>query len=168
MKNLLLFLTFNFFFQCSNLSNANELIFGSISKISDGDTLHIESINKKKIKVRLAGIDAPELNQPFGKNSKKILTNFLNKNIKLRVLSKDRYKRTIGIIYYNNHDINYHILKSGAAWAYKKYLYQLPISVKKKYQSLEALSRKNKIGLWKDSNPIPPWKWRKLKKKQES
>ena len=164
MKILIFLILFNFCFQAKSYLYANELITGSVFKVSDGDTLIIKSKNNKKIKVRLAGIDAPELNQPFGIKSKELLVNFLNKKIKLKVLSKDRYKRTVGIVYYKDQDINIYMLENGAVWAYRKYLYQLPISTKKKYLSLERFSRNNKFGLWRDSNPIPPWKWRKQKK----
>lgn len=164
MKKLIFLILFNFFFQTTSYSYANELIIGIVFRVSDGDTLIIKSENNKKIKIRLAGIDAPELNQPFGNKSKELLLHFLNKKVKLQVLSKDRYKRTVGIVYFKDQDINFYMLENGAAWAYRKYLYQLPISVKKKYLSLERYSRNNKVGLWRDSNPTPPWKWRKQKK----
>ena len=124
-----------------------------VIKISDGDTITILQ-NKTQIKVRLYGIDAPELKQPYGKKSKQFLANLIaGKVVEVEENGKDRYKRTLGIIYHKGQDINAQMVLNGYAWAYVKY--------SRMYVDQEKTARENKRGLWQSSDPTPPWVWRK-------
>ena len=132
---------------------------GKIIHISDGDTVHLLTDNKEKIKIRLNDIDAPESKQAFGNKSKENLKNYIyQKNVVVEYKNKDKYKRVLGTIYYQNRDINLQQVKNGYAWVYKKYS-KNPI-----YFKAEQDARINKIGLWSDKNPIEPWEFRKNKK----
>ena len=66
---------------------------------------------------------------------------------------KDRYKRMIGTIYLNGKDINAQMVENGYAWAYRKF--------SKKYTAHESKAKSQKLGLWRDKEPIPPWEWRR-------
>lgn len=124
-----------------------------VIKISDGDTIAILQ-GKQQIKVRLFGIDAPELKQPYGKKSKQFLTNLIaGEVVEVKENGKDRYKRTIGIVYLGNTDMNAQMVENGYAWAYRKF--------SKKYTPQESKAKKQGLGLWRDKEPIPPWEWRK-------
>ena len=126
---------------------------GKVVSIHDGDTITMLQ-NKTQIKVRLFGIDAPELKQPYGKKSKQFLANLIAREVvEVDENGKDRYKRTLGIIYYKGQDINAQMVLNGYAWAYVKY--------SRIYVDQEKTARENKRGLWQSSNPTPPWEWRK-------
>lgn len=126
---------------------------GKVVSIHDGDTITILQ-NKQQIKVRLFGIDAPELKQPYGKKSKQFLANLIaGKVVEVEENGKDRYKRTIGLIYLNDKDINAQMVANGYAWAYRKF--------SKRYTAQESKAKKQGLGLWRDKEPIPPWKWRR-------
>ena len=56
-----------------SLSVQAEIVTGKVIKVADGDTLTLLTDSNKKIRIRLAGIDAPERKQPFGNSSKEIL-----------------------------------------------------------------------------------------------
>lgn len=128
-------------------------ISGKVVSIHDGDTITILQ-DKQQIKVRLFGIDAPELKQPYGKKSKQFLSNLIaGKNVEVDENGKDRYKRTIGTIYVNGTDINAQMVANGYAWAYRKF--------SKKYTAQESKAKKQGLGLWRDKEPIPPWEWRR-------
>lgn len=128
-------------------------ISGKVISIHDGDTITILQ-NKQQIKVRLFGIDAPELKQPYGKKSKQFLANLIaGEVVEVEENGKDRYKRTIGTIYLNGADINAQMVANGYAWAYRKF--------SKKYAPQESKAKKQGLGLWRDKEPIPPWEWRK-------
>lgn len=126
---------------------------GKVVSIHDGDTIAILQ-GKQQIKVRLFGIDAPELKQPYGKKSKQFLANLVaGEIVEVEENGKDRYKRTIGTIFLNDKDINAQMVANGYAWAYRKF--------SKKYAPQESRAKKQGLGLWRDKNPIPPWEWRK-------
>ena len=124
-----------------------------VIKTSDGDTITVLQ-GKQQIKVRLFGIDAPELKQPYGKKSKQFLANLIaGKVVEVDENGKDRYKRTIGTIYLSNTDINAQMVESGYAWAYCKF--------SKEYTAQESKAKSQRLGLWRDQEPIPPWEWRR-------
>ncbi|MFY4742562.1 thermonuclease family protein [Aliarcobacter butzleri] len=128
-------------------------------KVSDGDTITILTSDKTQYKIRLNNIDAPEKKQAFGNKSKDNLAKYIaGKTVKVEYKSKDKYKRILGTIYYNNIDINLQQIKDGYAWVYKKY------SKNQDYYNAEKLAMENKKGLWADKNPIAPWEFRKQKK----
>ena len=126
---------------------------GKVVSIHDGDTITILQ-GKQQIKVRLFGIDAPELKQPYGKKSKQFLASLIaGQVVEVEPRGKDRYKRTLGIIYFKGQDINAQMVLNGYAWAYVKY--------SRIYVDQEKTARENKLGLWQSSDPTPPWEWRK-------
>ena len=127
---------------------------GKVVSIHDGDTITILTQERQQIKVRLFGIDAPELKQPYGKKSKQFLANLIaGEVVEVEESGKDRYKRMIGTIYLNGADINAQMVENGYAWAYRKF--------SKKYTAQESKAKSQRLGLWRDKEPIPPWEWRK-------
>ena len=124
-----------------------------VIKISDGDTITVLS-GKEQTKVRLYGIDAPEKKQDYGQRSKQFLASLIaGQVVEIEPKGKDRYKRTLGTIYYKGQDINAQMVLNGYAWAYVKY--------SRIYVDQEKTAREKKLGLWQSSNPTPPWEWRK-------
>ena len=162
------FLKFIIIFFLFQISKAEE-IYG-IPKIIDGDTVHIKSK-----KIRLEGIDAPEIKQqckkPFLKISaiigfefnksyscgviakKKLIDKIDNSKIKCISSSKDRYKRFLATCFKNKINLNKWMVRNGNAVAYKRY--------SKDYVRDEAYAKENKLGVWEGSFMMPE-KWRKL------
>jgi micrococcal nuclease len=106
------------------------------------------------------GIDAPEGNQPFGKESMDYILKYIDRDATLVVHSHDQYKRTLGTLFVDGQDINLLLVKSGYTWYYKRYLND------KKYADAQENARKNKLGLWALPNPIQPWNWRHKERQQ--
>ena len=118
-------------------------LIGKVVKVSDGDTVTILTSDKTQHKIRLSDIDAPEKKQAFGNKSKDNLDKYIaGKTVTVEYQKKDKYKRVLGTIYYNNTDINLQQVKDGYAWVYKKY------SNNKNYYKAEKLARDKRIGLW--------------------
>jgi len=134
---------------------------GFLSKVIDGDTVYIKTTSTKPIKVRLAFIDAPELNQPYGKAAKLFLKTFEGVPINLEVKDKDRYGRTVAILYHANKDMNLLMVKKGFAWGYTKYLDRATANTRTKYFEAQKTAKNNGLGLWQSTNSVPPWKWRR-------
>jgi endonuclease YncB( thermonuclease family) len=148
MKNILLILL-----GISLTSSAFEAI---VTAVTDGDTVKIEYQNKT-IKVRLAGIDTPELKQEFGQESKKALEEkVLNKTVYIDGDKQDRYGRLIADIKIGSRWINKELVEEGYAWHYKQY------SDDEELNEAELNAKKSAIGLWTSENPIPPWSYRRV------
>ena len=126
--------------------------------VTDGDTVRGKYDNEL-IKIRLAEIDAPELKQAFGIESKGCLKELIKHSdykVFFKFKEKDRYKRHVGWIYSEDLDINLEMVKKGCAWVYDRYAER---KVLFKHQNL---AKKNKLGLWKNANAIKPSDWRRL------
>ncbi len=124
-----------------------------VIRVIDGDTIEI-SINNKTSKIRFFGIDAPELKQNFGKQSKVALEKILkDKEVYIFSKNKDNYGRIVAIVKLKDVDINQFLVSQGYAWADTYYT--------NAYIKEQEKAQKNKLGLWKDDNPIEPYKWRK-------
>ena len=130
-----------------------------IPRIIDGDTIKI--LNKR---IRFHGIDAPEKKQICIKNSKEyrcgqeatiaLIKKINGKTVVCKVQDKlDRYKRYIGVCFFEDINLNKWMVRNGYAVAYRRY--------SKDYIQDENYAKKNKIGLW-SGNFTHPEKWRKL------
>lgn len=131
---------------------------GRVVRVIDGDTLDVMLSGPQVQRIRLANIDAPELHgQPFGQKSKeKLLDLAAGKFVSVVERGKDRYGRLIAEIYDSGGiNLNREMVRSGLAWNYVRY------STDSALPSLEAAARQKRVGLWRDSDPVPPWAWRK-------
>ncbi len=138
----------------SNLS-ANEIFEATVTKVSDGDTIWVKK-NKEIIKIRLGEIDAPELSQEYGKKSKNYLEKLiLNKKIIVNSTIKDKYGRTIAVIFFNDKNINKEMVQNGLAWVYDRYV------IDKSFYDAQNEAKAKKINIWSDINPTEPWVYRK-------
>ena len=121
--------------------------------VVDGD-----SITKN---IRLYGIDAPEFDQKYGKSAKKFLNGLVkNKRVVCFKHSRDRYNRIVAECFADGENVNAAMVRNGYAWAYRQY--------GDDFGKLEDQARKNKLGLWRDDNPTPPWEYRKQKRKENN
>ena len=130
-----------------------------VIRIIDGDTMEV-LYGELPVTIRLQHIDCPEKkgNQPFGNKAKQTLSDLcFGQSIEIKYSGdKDRNGRYICELFtIDGLNINQEMIKKGMAWHYKKY------SNDNQYAELENEARKNKIGLWSEPNPTPPWEWRK-------
>ena len=127
-----------------------------ILNVIDGDTVSAES-EGIRIKIRLSEIDAPEMDQPFGINSKKCLSELISENSTLKFKSdgQDGYGRSLGWLMTDEINLNYEMLKQGCAWVYDRYV------IDKTIYSFQNGARLKNLGLWKSQSPMPPWVWRR-------
>ena len=126
-------------------------------RVVDGDTIRAEA-KGKEIKIRLVEIDAPEMNQPFGAQSKNFLNRLLyEKDVTLISQGEDRYGRVLGNLFSNELNVNMLMVKFGFAWVYDKYAKNSSL-----YKHQDQAKAEN-LGLWQAKDPIAPWVWRKQK-----
>jgi micrococcal nuclease len=127
---------------------------GQVIGVSDGDTITVLD-GRNQIKIRLDGIDTPELKQAFGSKAKQALSKTIfGKRVRVVWSKKDQYGRTLGQVFLGKRWINYEMVAAGFAWHYKQY------SKDRNLANAETKARKSQAGLWKTPSPTPPWKFR--------
>ena len=140
---------------CAQALGATE---GRCLRVSDGDTITIAAEGRKE-KVRLIGIDAPELRQEGGREARQCLAKrLLNRRVKVEGETRDRYGRLLGTVYLGEENINLSLVREGHAWDYKAY------SAGPAYTRAERAARAARRGLWAQQNAVAPWNYRKAER----
>jgi endonuclease YncB( thermonuclease family) len=153
-------------FACS--AYAGRIVEGMVKAVYDGDTILLTTREESRLKVRLYGIDAPETKkpdkpgQPYGDISRRTLMyKIMGRRVTAEIMDIDQYKRAVAVIRYNGKDINREMVAEGMAWAYRQYL-QGPYE--SEYIQNENGARSRRAGIWRASNPQPPWEFRRATK----
>lgn len=143
-----------------------------VIRVSDGDTITVRSeqtcftgencrYGKLQYRIRLAEIDTPESDQPYGQQATDALSALVaGKTIKIEQTDKDRYGRIIANLYVNGVWVNQELVRDGHAWVYRQY------SRSPELYKLESKAKSTQIGLWSlpESERIAPWVWRRMNK----
>jgi endonuclease YncB( thermonuclease family) len=141
-----------------------ETLSGKVIGVTDGDTITV-LVAERPVKVRLAEIDTPERGQPWASRAKQALSDkVFGELIEVRVVNTDRYGRTVGHVWIGDRNINREMVREGHAWVYRNYLDD------KTMLDDETDAQKNKSGLWglPEAQRVPPWDWRRDKRKSRS
>lgn len=152
--------------QVSTASEGNNWV-GRVVGISDGDTITVLKEGRGQ-KIRLYGIDTPELGQAFGKKAKRFTSDqVFNHQVKVVSLDRDRYGRIIALVYPigKSESLNEKIIKTGYGWIYVKYC---KADFCAGWYDFEKEAKEDKLGLWIDSNSIAPWIFREKNRNQSS
>jgi micrococcal nuclease len=131
----------------------------TVKSVYDGDTL-TASCPSGEVKVRVFGIDTPEMGQePWGDRSKEALRSLLPRrdSIRLRVMDQDRYGRTVAQVFAGERDLGLEMVRQGRAVVYEQY------NNSPAYQQAEAEARQARRGFWeKLGGQQDPAAWRRL------
>ena len=147
---------------CTTTPKITDTFTGTVTKVHDGDSIHITPADEKRVVIRLAGIDAPELKQPHGIASRDTLRSLiLNRPAQAKCHKTDRYRRQVCVVYFNGEDINLQMVKAGMAWHYKDYQNEQSRKQQRQYSRAERNARKHQYGLWRGES-IEPWVFRKM------
>jgi micrococcal nuclease len=128
--------------------------FGKVNTCTDGDTCTVKlDSDLSNLKVRLIGIDAPETKhgptedgQPFGQEARDHLNSLVKgKSVRVVVIDKDMYGRTLGEMYVGNTLVNVRMLKAGLALTY---IWDKDDINAATYVSAETKAKKDEKGIW--------------------
>ena len=140
-----------------------------VTHVADGDTLTVRPPGGgAETRVRLIGVDAPELNSRDGGRPDFWATDARDylrrraddKRVTLRLEqtdTRDRYKRLIAYVYVgDSHNLNLDLVRDGHAYADRRF----PHSMRAQFERAENEARRAKRGLWKDvqESQMPPWR----------
>jgi endonuclease YncB( thermonuclease family) len=133
-------------------------LLGQVVGIQDGDTLTLLTSERRQVRVRLYGIDAPESRQPYGTRAQQELSALaFRQQVRVTVEDTDQYGRTVGRVWAGAVDVNAELVRRGAAWVYRQYNRDPALP------PLEVEARQAKRGLWAlpAGEQVPPWVWRR-------
>jgi endonuclease YncB( thermonuclease family) len=134
-------------------------------RVIDGDTA-IFTRAGSEIRLRFAYIDAPESKQysfdkvPIGKYSKEYLAKLIEKKkVKIQILGKDLYGRSIGEVFLGTKSVNEDLVESGFALFYHR-------GAKNRFKVAQFRAQIKRIGIWETDGFINPWLFRKKKRQK--
>jgi endonuclease YncB( thermonuclease family) len=130
-------------------------------RIFDGDSMVMRNPEGETLKMRIAGIDAPEKSQPFADPARDRLSELLQQGpLEVAILKKDVYGRWLASIRVADRDLGQQLLEEGYVWFFRRYQSDLTSEQRRIYDSAEKAARDAGRGLWADATPLPPWEFR--------
>jgi endonuclease YncB( thermonuclease family) len=121
--------------------------------VVDGDTILVKR-DYSLVEVDLAGIDAPEIGQPYGKEARDFTEQLLEGNIVTVIVESDDGSEIVGLVQLHGKDASLLIVQAGSAWYYPR------VPKDQKLANAENRAKEQGRGFWQDPNPTPPWVWR--------
>ncbi len=150
-------------------------VTGTVTKVSDGDTIQVVTPEQTKLKIRLYGIDAPETpkinrqsgqihqpGQPFSEESWKALKDkIMGKQVKLEILDIDKYRRMVCMVWLDDRNINLEMVREGFAEAFIEYLKP---PYREQFLGAEHEAKSSQLGIWSLPDYERPRDFRKRRK----
>ena len=134
---------------------AGDTYTGKCVGVTDGDTVSVLKAGKAA-KIRLEGIDCPEMGQDFGTRAKQFTSELVfGKQVQVKEYYPDRYGRMVARVLVGGQDVSRELVRAGLAWHYKRYSKDPVLA------EAEAEARRAEVGLWSMPSAVPPWEWRK-------
>ena len=141
-------------------ATAAQAFAGVVNHITDGDTIWVqpEGTQRKPVKVRLQGIDAPERCQAGGAQATAALkSRLLHQRVEVETVAKDTYHRTLGHVRLKGEDIAAWMVSQGQAWSAHGRVGNLG-----PYGAQERQARAARRGIFAGDRAIEPRVFRKM------
>lgn len=145
--------------------------------VDDGDSFLAQDASGQTQRVRISGIDAPERRQPFSAQSKARLTTLLvGRSVWLRSAKRDAFGRAVAQVWLidaacaqppdcpRRQDVGLTQVREGWAWWFRAYAREQSASERQRYAVAETSARAQRLGLWQEARPLPPWVYRRLER----
>lgn len=129
-----------------------------VVRVKDGDSIVVERVREKRqSEIRLFGIDAPEIGQPWGIQSRTALRRLVGgKTVTIETTDRDRYGRLVGRVWVGRTYVNAAMAWNGDAWAFTRY------GPDRAIVDGHKAAREAGRGLWSlpPEERVPPATWR--------
>jgi endonuclease YncB( thermonuclease family) len=137
---------------------AQSLVTGEVVEVPDGDDIKIVTASNLAVRVRLSGIDAPQMGQAYAERAKEVLSEkVLHRTVRVELLAHDGYRRAVGNVFHGDRWINLEMVATGLAW------HAAAALTDERLAKAEEDAREAKVGLWQESYQLPPWEYREWK-----
>ena len=121
-----------------------------VREVVDGDTFIIEQ-SGNPLTVDLESIDAPEMEQSYGMESKLHLAALIQgKRVTIQQVRTVDYQHITAKVSLEDLDVNRAMIASGMAWYDRGYDNEVNL------KTVQNSAKKTRTGLWADKNPIEP------------
>jgi len=158
---IVVILSCSIIYGCNSENTDGTVLTGTVTKVYDGDSIHITPDGKKRVVIRLAAIDAPEVKQSHGIQSRDFLRRIImNKQVTARCNKLDKYKRHVCVVLHNGQDTNLLMVESGQAWYFERFKDEQTHQQQRLYRKAATNAKNQKLGLWQNTSVIPPWEFR--------
>ena len=145
-----------------------QTVEGKVTKVWDADSVWVTDAMGKRWRVRLVGIDAPELGQSGGEEARRVLADrVLGEPVTMEVVGYDGWKRGLGILYHRGMNVNLWLIQGGVAWTYRGRPNNCPPALRREIEAAETEARAAARGLWADANAVPPDVQRRMTRSPE-
>lgn len=128
-----------------------------VVRVVDGDTLEVRS-GHRELTLRLLYIDAPEHDQPYGREARRHLEQLVRLDrVRVETRGRDRFGRTLARVIRESDglDVNLAQVERGFAWSYARG------DTRAEIERAEGAARRARVGLWADPRPVSPRTWRR-------
>src|SRR5215212_2461570 len=134
-------------------------LFGRVIEVNSGDVITVSNLNRP-VRIKLLGVDAPEMGQTFGDVAKKHLSALVyDKSVVVEYSGISADGSVAGRVLLNGTDIGAQMIRDGAAWFDPNNLSRLSATDREVYQQSEQAARSERRGLWEAENPMAPWEF---------
>lgn len=155
--------------QATTAPRTASAVLARILTVDDGDSFIARRHDGARIRVRLAGIDAPEKSQPWANRAREKLRGLLREGeLRIEPIKTDRWGRFVANVEVEGKDVSLAMLEAGLAWHYARYDGDLSPQQARRYATAAAAAREAGAGLWRADDPEPPWQFRRRKAGQGS
>ncbi|NIC40113.1 thermonuclease family protein [Aquabacterium sp. A08] len=134
---------------------------GRVVAVVDGDTVQVYDGTQRHT-VRLAAIDAPERRQAHSQRARQQLAAWVaQREVLVTHRRTDRYRRLVGQVWLDGEDVGLRLVRAGLAWHATPYQREQDPADRQAYAAAQAQARAERLGLWSDEAPQPPWLFRR-------
>ena len=124
----------------------------TVQRVSDGDTVIAITSNQTKLRLRLLGVDAPEIphgkkpGQPYGEEARDYLDHLIGrKTVRVDAYGPDRFHRVLAVIWDEQVNVNLLMVAMGYAEVYRGAHCQ---AYCRELEDAEAKARQDRVGMW--------------------
>ncbi|MFI5269497.1 MAG: thermonuclease family protein [Chloroflexota bacterium] len=110
----------------------------------------------QRLQVELRGVDAPELDQPFGTQSRTLVTQLVvGHHVDVRPAGRSHDRLVADLRLRDGRDVGGLLVAAGAAWVEQGYS-----STDPEVPDRQMAAQRLRLGLWRNASAVPPWEWR--------
>jgi endonuclease YncB( thermonuclease family) len=140
-----------------------EVLPARIVALGSGSAIAVLGPDEKLRRVKLLGVDAPERTQPFGNDALRLASEWLKGGkVPVETGRIDRDGRIFGRIVVDGADVAMKLIEAGLAWCDPADAESMAAVLRESYWAACAKAKAQRMGLWRDPYPTPPWEHRKI------